>query len=169
MQCVGRQIHKINAVPENDFATSNPGGSGNRAALITVTANFSPSGGGSVQNLVNGATTNNTTDSIHFPNGGTNQEIIFQFLDAPKNINSVQFFFNSATSNGIWTFYVGDGNTWTQVGTSGGAISSANPAHSFTPPLNRIDCTHFRMLQTGGTTSSVPWFQEVWFEIADAR
>lgn len=154
-------------LPEIPFSSSNAGGSGDRTSIITVTGNFSPASG-ALQNIVNGSSSADSSNAFKFTNASSGNEIVFEFLDAEKNLEQIQFFISGAGNLGIWSFFVGDGVSYTQVGATGGVgLSSVTTAFSLDP--TRIDFSHFKMTQTGGTTSGTPWVQEIFFFIADAR
>lgn len=146
---------------------SNPGGQGDRTATITVTSNFTPQG--TMSNAVDGASGNNSTDSFGFSATTTGNTITFDFgVGAIKIIDEFTWVQQNATSQGTWKWsWSNDGSTFTDL-TTGIAIAGASSTTVATVTSRLAGARYYRLTQTGGTTSSSPWVQEVTFKIDDA-
>lgn len=145
---------------------SNPGGTGDRTALITVTGNYVVQSAGSTpSNLVDGGNGNNTTDSIDFQAGQTAVVINFNFsaLGLPQIITEYKWTQNTAVSIGTYAFEGSlDNVSWDTLdaGTDLGGSSSITTV-TF---VNSTSYMYYRLRQTSGSTSSSPWCREIEFK-----
>lgn len=151
-----------------DYANS--GGTGDRTASISVTVSSSLLASGTASNLVDGATGNNTTDSIIFSAVAVAGEtIVFDFgAGVAKIITEATWKQGATSTHGTWKWQTSnDGDTWTDAGaafTLGGATSQTQTVLNGTNYGYRF----YRLLGVSGTASGAPWIQEVEFKIAAA-
>lgn len=142
---------------------ANPGGTGARNSIITVSSALTISSG-AVVNLVDGDLTANSTHS--FSQGAvTAQELIFDFRLSGfyQIINEFKWYQDTAQSHGTWDFDGFDGTSWTNLLaglTLGGAATST---YSFG---NSTAYILYRLKQKTGTTSNTPWCKEIEFKIS---
>lgn len=146
---------------------SNTDGQGNRTSSIVVSGSSTLLAGGTWDNLVDGATASNATDSIAFNAvavSGLN--ITFDFgVGASRIINEVTWKQGSAASHGTWQWQGSKDNaTWTNIGatfTLGGATTQTQTTMS----ANSEGYRWYRLLGSSGTASGAPYIQEVEFKI----
>lgn len=147
-------------------AYSNPGGSGDRSASIAVTTSGFTYGGGSVQNLVNG----NTADNSLYFSGGSGQTGYIQFDFGAGNAKYIdQFSFYQVAS------YAGTG-PWSWSGSNDGvnfttllasfSLASGNPA-IIDIPAHAIAYRYFR-LSGNNALFGGGYLNEINFRIATA-
>ena len=143
---------------------SNSGGTGDRTSLILVKTNKT-FGSGSADNLVDGASGNTSTDAVSFPNADTGWEIWFDFRPTGfrQCIDEFRWLQQNASAHGTWKIEAWDGFTWTDLITGVALGGATTQTISF---ANTNAYIIYRMVQTGGATSSSPWIQEVEFKIA---
>jgi hypothetical protein len=147
------------------------GGSGvDRSSLIAVTAGYSvASGGQSAQNWVDGATGNNTTDSVDFASGQTAITVTFDFQGSGKRqrIVGLSISQSNGTGQGTYTFEASNDNSgWTALATGIAWLTDINANGTNFTFSNNAAYRHYRLRQTGGSTSSSPWIQEIFFKCA---
>lgn len=155
------------------FDITNPGGQGNRTAIITVGGTLSCNTGVSSA-LVNGDLNIGSPGSCTFSNSAGNPvgtTILFSFLDSKKEIDQMNWLHGSNVNQGIWDIHVGveqvAPSTWTLVHSSfdmNAAGASLNTV-TFTGPT--AQGWHLRLTRTGGTCSTTPYEKEVTFRIRD--
>lgn len=136
---------------------------GDRTSTITITTTATL-GGGTINNLIDGGFTDNTTDSCYFNNGQSTREIVADF-GASKVFGGFRWYQGTATSHGTWVCETSPDNAvWTQQGDSFtlGAVA-LGPFSLF----REVTCRYVRLRQTAGTTSSGPWLREIEFQVAD--
>ena len=143
---------------------SNSGGTGDRTSLILVKTNKSFDSG-SPDNLVDGNTGNNGTNSVSFPSADTGWEIWFDFRPTgfKQCIDEFRWKQNNTSTHGTWKIQAWDGFGWTDLLTGITLGGATTQALSFS---NSDAYIIYRMVQTGGVTSSSPSIQEVEFKIA---
>jgi hypothetical protein len=150
------------------MATSynNPGGKGDRLALITVTTN-AVIGGGTPSNLVNGLNVaNNTTASMWWNSGQTGRRLTFYFNGLSKTIQEAKWYQNGPANHGNWKWQGSNDNiNFTDISASfllnaGGA---GDPIGDLT--ANTAGYLYYSMLQISGVTDSGPWIWEIEFKI----
>lgn len=146
---------------------SNPGGMGDRTALIWVSYNGTIDSGDAPQSerLIDGGTSNGDA-SLKFETGSTDLELIFDFGPSgfQQLIEEFKWLQSTTASLGTWRF---DGSTdavnWEMLHsgfTLGGATEST---YSF---LNSTAYRFYRLKQTSGAIPvSPPWCQEIQFKI----
>lgn len=152
------------------MATSyaNSGGTGNRNALIWVMQGFQQSSGSpeTVQNLVDGATGANTTDSCDFVNGQSGVHIIFDFFPTgfKQVIDEFKWIQSSTTGHGNWDFEGSDDAvTWVPLKTNFALVGgTTTTTHTVS---NSTAYRMYRLKHISGTVSSNPWLQEVEFKL----
>lgn len=150
---------------------SGVGGSGvDRSSLITVTAGYSvASSGQNAQNWVDGATGNNTTDSVDFASGQTAITIAFDFHGSGKKqrIVGLSISQSNGTGQGTYTFEASnDNSSWTALATGIAWLTDINANGTNFTFSNTTAYRYYRLRQTGGSTSSSPWIQEIFFKCA---
>jgi hypothetical protein len=143
---------------------SNSGGTGDRTSLVLVKTNKT-FGSGAADNLVDGATGNTSTDAVSFPNGDTGWEIWFDFRPTgyKQCIDEFRWKQQNLSTHGTWKIQAWDGFAWTDVVTNVALGGATTQTISFS---NSNAYIIYRMVQTGGATSSSPWIQEIEFKIA---
>lgn len=144
---------------------SNTGGSGNRTAIITVTATSGVlNGAGST--LVNG----NLSETVNFftqqNNGG--KYIRFSFPSS-KIIDEIKFYQELTTSHNSFQIQgSNDAAAWTDIGSPfvlGGVATQTITA----PSGNTTGFLHYQLIGTGdGNMQDSPWIYEFEFKIDDA-
>lgn len=149
----------------------NTNGRGNRTGAITVTTTATISG--TVNNLVDGATAKNTTDSIFFTSGQSSKEFKFDFGSGVV-IDEALWYQDLLSTHGTWKWqgsnddssYTDIGSTFT-LGGGGTAISVQAGAiqRHITLHGNTTSYRYYKLLQTAGTTSTSPWIHEIEFRI----
>lgn len=156
------------------FSYHHPQGSGNRAtdSAITVTTNGSPGsnvtptdGVNKVRNLINGFADDNGNDSFYFTAGQSNVYIDFQFA-VPRFVDKILYIQDdtSGAVQGTWRIRASnDGSTWADLLT--GISLGAVPYQELVINATTTPYLIYRMEQTSGFTSVVPWMKEVCFSI----
>ncbi|MBZ9760324.1 hypothetical protein LB553_05470 [Mesorhizobium sp. CA8] len=142
----------------------NSGGRGDRTASIAVTTTASL-GAGTINNIVDGDFTVNSTGACWFTNGQSSKEIKFDFGSGiTKIVNGFRWVQNQPNTHGTWVLEASnDDSSYTQIGSSftlGGICST----YTFS---NGNGYRYYKLRQTAGTTSSSPWLVEVEFSLAD--
>lgn len=141
------------------------GNTGSARSSITVTMSPSPFAG-TVDNLVDGNISNNSSDSIEFASGATNQEIKFDFGTSTR-INAFFYVQSTSAAQGTYTFAgSNDDSSYTSLQT-GIDLSNSSSNHEVTF-TNTVAYRYYKLTQTGGTTTGggVPWVQEFYFKCA---
>lgn len=150
------------------MATSyaNTGGTGDRTAIITVTASASLIASGAVSNLVNGNTAENNT----WFNARTDGKITFDFGSGNlKIIDTFKWYQSNNSNHGTWKWEgSNDGSSYSDVGSSftfDGGIAGA--AKEFTAPLsgNTLAYRYWRLTQVSGTCNTGPFIREMEFKL----
>lgn len=143
------------------MATSyaNPGGSGDRTATVLVTA---VGGNGPAFYLVNGNTADN---NFYFPTS-TGCSVEFWF-HAKVVIDEATYRQQNASAMGTWQWQASnDRTTWTTIGATF-ALGGTTTQTLTTLAGNTTAYSFYRMVQTGGVTSSSPYVHEFTFKIED--
>lgn len=150
---------------------ANPGGTGDRTSIITVTTTANLDGG-TINNLVDGAkSTNNTSDACYFAVVSNADGVVIKFdfgVGAYKLITEATWYQNGSSAQGTWKWQ-GSSNdsTWTDLsidftldaGSTGAVIGDLSAG---------IDgYRYYRIIKTGGTTNDTPWLREIEFKIDD--
>lgn len=149
------------------MATSyaNTGGTGDRSASITVTTNttvptYNP------QNLVNGSTTADSSNSWSFNGSFTSgYSLVFDFWPSgfKQTIDECKWIQSTTNSHGTWVIEGFDGGAWVEVKSSFTLGGATTQTITFDGTVAAYYCYRFR--QTGGSTSSTPFLEEVEFKI----
>lgn len=144
---------------------SNPGGTGNRTSLITITTTATL-GGGTIDNFIDGVdSSNNSTDAWFWNGGQTLREIELDFTPSGflQIIDEMQWFQQFAQTHGTWKIQAWNGSSWIDLLTGqnpGGALSVTTHTYS-----NSTAYLKYKWVQTAGSTSSGPWIQELKLKI----
>lgn len=150
---------------------SNPGGTGDRTALITVTDSYPPyelfggySGTSALETLVNGAPYQWT---IYFATqDAAGRWFRFDF-GAPKVITEAKWYQQTTDAQGTWVWQGStDNSTWNNIGTSfafGGATTQVITSLSGNTNYYR----YYRLLGVNGSVTSNPWLYQMEFKISD--
>lgn len=144
--------------------------SGDRTGSITVTSNITPDGG-TINNLVDGGTTANSTDAIDMPGTGstpipTDTYVKFDFgVGVKKYIDEIRLRFSTGANMGAWVVQCSnDDVSYTTV-----ANYTWN-SDDLTIPCTNVDPEGFRywkLAKNGaGTNYTNNWWTEVNFKIA---
>lgn len=163
-------IDALAAYPEGAPAYTNAGGQGDRTASVTVTVSSTALTTNTPSNLVDGATANNSTDSIAFAAVSvTDKWILYDFgYGQERIITEVTWKQSNASTHGTWKWQgTKDGTTFTDIGSSftlGGSTAQVQTALS----ANVIGYRAYRVIGVSGTASAAPWIQEVEFKITGA-
>jgi len=139
----------------NTYSTANVGGNGYRDQIFTVTSTMGDYSG-AVQDLVDssGHWTNQPSTAV----SGT--AIIFEIANMSRVITGFSITKDANFGTDVYSFQGSpDGSTWTTLATGLAPTSSTTFAASFT---NTTAYKYYRLLGTGGTTSSTP---SQWTEI----
>ncbi len=139
------------------------GGNGRRDYLMDITTNGAITNG-PLSNLVNGVLASTNAGGLFFNTGGTN--VFFKFaLPFKARIDEFTWIQGAVGTQGTWKFSgSNDDITYTDLATGfdlGGA--AASDVHAFT---NTNAYTYYKLTQTGGTTSTARWMQEIQFKIS---
>lgn len=139
---------------------TNPGGRGNRTALISVT-NVGLTGGGTAVTLVDGA-----QGDVLWHSGATGDGSdwwLFDFITA-KTITEFTWYQSNTTSHGTWRFEGShDNSAWTQCG-SDFTLAGSTGGDAFSTP-NTVAYRYYRLRHMSGTRSSSPYLREIEFRI----
>lgn len=145
-------------------AYTNPGGQGDRRALITVTTDII-AGAGVVSNLVDGLKLG-SGHNYWWNDTNTGHQIKFDF-GTPRNITEAIWTQSPVVSSGTWKWQGSNDNTlWTDIG--GTFILGSGLAQIITVLSVNINYwRYYRMLQLSGIPSNSPWLDEIEFSIDD--
>ena len=145
----------------------NPGGTGDRTSLIMVTTDVAL-GDGTINNLVDGAFNNDTTDALTPTNGQSGKHITFQFPH-PKVITQAKWFQNGSQANGTWKWQgSNDGVSFIDLSASftlDDGTSAAGGTVMGDLSANATAFSYYRMQQTVGTISSAQRWNEIEFKL----
>lgn len=140
---------------------TNPGGSGNRTASITVTTNI-VAGQGSVSMLVNGLT--GASEYWFSAQPGGTAYIQFDF-GTQRNITEATWYQSQVAAHGTWKWQgSNDGSAYTDIGGTFTLGSAATQVIS-TLSGNASTWRYYRLQQTAGSISTAPWVNETEFSI----
>lgn len=132
--------------------------------VITVTTDAT-TGGGTLNNLVDGAFASNGTDAWWWTNGQSGRKLRFNFGSA-RIVNQMRWYQSSAATHGVWAMFgSNDGSSFTRLSndfTLGGQLIFNYRW------FNGTAYQYYELQQQSGTTSSGPWLQEVEFCVADS-
>lgn len=147
------------------FDYANPGGSGDRTSLITISANFSP-GAGALERWVDGNQTNSDSFSFKFNSGqNTGNEFTLDF-GGLYEFNEWTGTFSISSALGTWKLEGStDNSNWTTLHASftmGGATSV-----TYTPTLTG-PYRYYKWTQTGGNTQTSTRMIEGRFQIRNS-
>lgn len=157
--------------PIADTSYSNLGGTGNRSALIAVTASsaYTSSQAGSAQNLVNGNMTADSTNAWATVAAAVSGNFIrFDFgSGASKIINEAKWYQNNSGAAGTHKWQgSNDAANWTDIGnafTLGGATTQTHTELAG----NSAHYRYYQLLGASGNLSATIWYVEIEFKIAD--
>lgn len=149
-------------------AYTNAGGQGARNSIIAISATSGLFVGNSYQQLVDGSTANNVTNSAAFTASfaATGSVITFDFgVGASKVITEATWAQSGSQSHGVWQWAgSNDGVTYSTIGatfTLGGSTSQVQTTLS----ANVTGYRYYRLQGVSGTTSAAPFVNEVTFKI----
>jgi len=145
---------------------ANPGGTGNRTAIITVTTTGTLAVG-TTSNFVDGAFGNTSADSAWWGGGGAGLSITFDFgVGKAAVIQEVKHFASTTAAQGTWKWRGSqDGIAWTDL--SAGFTFAGSTTGTVLGDLsaNLMSYRFYQQLQISGITASAPWMQEWQFKI----
>lgn len=144
---------RIDGTPGGSTDYSNTGGYGDRTSSITVTTTATTNAG-TLNNLVDGAFNEDSSDAWQWNSGQSTREIKFDFGTA-RVIDEASWQQNTASSNGTWKWqgsnndssYTDIGSTFTLGGTGNAGVSFLTQLHG-----NTTAYRYYKLLQTAGTT-----------------
>ena len=147
---------------------SNPLGTGNRTASITVTSTLAPSSG-TLANLVDGAFGNNVTDSMFWSGGQSGRRLTFD-IGTAKVINEARFKCDNATTNGTWKWQgsnTNNGSDWVDLSSTFAFAGTGLGAGTVMGDMstNVTQYRYYSLFQTAGVTSAAMWHQEWEFKV----
>lgn len=146
---------------EGDPAYTNPGGTGDRTASITVTTTATL-GAGTASNWVDGGVINNSADSAWFVAGQSGREVRID-LGSPFIVNELTWQQQNTTTHGTWQVEGSpDGVAWTTLSSG---VLLGNPSTHVIAFANTTPYRYYRLLQTAGVTSDSPWINEITLKI----
>jgi hypothetical protein len=129
---------------------------------------------GSISNLVNGSTGNNTGASCQFTSAQSNKNITFDFGSGVRKLITAAYWYqNGSSSHGSWKWQgSNDNSSWTDLSSAftldGSSSGTKMDASSGTLLANNTSFyRYYRILQTSGSTSTIPWLWEICFKIVD--
>lgn len=144
---------------------ANSGGSGNRTSIITITQSGSNTPQSSTVNL--GFLINGLIDNGNWMSNGVadGQWIRFDFGSA-KVINEAKWYQNTSNTQGTWKFQgSADASTWSDVGSSftlgGSTVQTITAING-----NASSYRYYQLIKVSGSTSAVPYSQEIEFKIS---
>lgn len=151
-------------VPATSYA--NPGGTGNRTALITITKSITQDGGAD-NAIVDGATSG--TNGWDMPGTGATPIPNGAWFDAQfatrKYFTKTRLRFSTGANMGLWDVYVHNGGSLLLVG---GFTWNADLLEATLTGLDPEGYTNIRCVKNGaGTSYTNNWFNEWEFELAD--
>lgn len=148
---------------------SNPGGSGDRRSIITVTPSslLIEGTGAPYDAWIDGSTTDNVDWWDQADNTGRTLQFDFG-SGASKVIDEVKYYQETSAGQGNWKWQgSNDAAAWTDIGSSfalGGTTTQTITAMSG----NTTGYRYYRIIGTGGNTSDIPYVREFEFKIDDA-
>jgi hypothetical protein len=142
---------------------ANPGGTGSRTGLITVTTS-GVSVSGSAVDLVNGVQGN----TFFFNNATITSSFIVKFDFTAIGaivIDEAKWYQDIATAEGVWKWQGSiDNATWADIGASftlgGATVQTQSTLNGNTTPY-----AYYRLQGVSGSTSNAPWLREIEFKI----
>lgn len=147
------------------FSYANSGGTGDRSALIAVTADFAPFLGG-VGNLVDGGFGADAIDAFGANPAGPGNEIIFDLTAmGGQAISEFRFFRNDADDDwGDWQFGGSqDGDYWDDLGE---VVKLGGTSRRYHEVCNQSVYNYYRLLHVDGVLSGNPWLIEIEFRLS---
>lgn len=142
----------------------NPGGTGDRSALITVTSNMTPSSG-TVSNLVDGASADNSTDSMKMSTS-VDQLKYFKFdFATAKCIEEFKVFSDLTNNHGTWEIHATNDDVSFILLKSSFTLSGA-PTGTVFAFTNTLGYRYYYLRQeVNSIPSTTPWIREIEFKI----
>lgn len=138
----------------------NPGGSGNRTSIITISTTMTTSG--TLNHLIDGNLVNN---DFYFPANLVSTKVLHFDFGSGKVITEMKYYQSSIETQGVFNWQgSNDDTSWTNIGgnfTLGGATTQINTTMS----ANTTSYQYYQMLGISGSTSSGPYNQEIEFKI----
>jgi hypothetical protein len=141
---------------------ANPGGQGNRLALIGITTTATMATD-PINTILNGSMAATTW----FNGGQSGREIKFDFWDlgGPKVLTEAKWYQTNGTSQGTWKWQgSNDNSSYTDIG---GTFTLGSPATTVITTLsaNTTPYRYYKLLQVSGSTSSSPDLAEIEFKL----
>lgn len=143
----------------------NPGGVGDRSALITVTKDIGTTG--SISNSVNGVLSDEgSTNGWYFAGGANTGKWVKWEFNAAKHVEEITWYQNNSNNQGSWKWQgSNDDATWTDLSSTFALNATKNVV-----ALDLIGAsdtyTYYRMLGVGGNNIAVStWMHEIEFKL----
>lgn len=148
----------------------NLGGSGDRTASITIASTLSVASG-TLNNLIDGGYTANTTDAITVTGSQLSKEISFDFgVGNSKKITGFIMAFNAVNDPTTWKLQASTNNV-SYVDITGDSVnldvSNGRVKRAESTGTNDGPYRYYKLVQTSSSTSSVPFWLEIEFRIID--
>lgn len=158
----------VGTMPNAQPSYSNPGGTGDRTASITVTTSAGLLASGVPSALVNGSFSNSVAFNV--VSVTTSVFITFDFgLTAQKIINQARWTQSGSQAGGVWQWRGSqDGVTWISIGATFTLGGVTPPQLQTTLAGNSTPYRYYGLVGVSGTTSGGPFIQEVEFSIIGA-
>ena len=153
--------------PPISTSYSNPGGTGDRRSIITISQsslNFPQSSTANLTFLING----NLTDQGNWMSNGAadGQWIRFDF-GSGKIINEFKFYQSSAVAQGTWKVQgSNDNSAWTDIGPTFTLGGGTDPAVITAISSNATSYRYYRIIKVSGSTNAGPYTREFEFKIS---
>jgi hypothetical protein len=149
---------------------SNPGGTGDRTASITVTSNNAPNAG-TLNNAVDGSTAVTVSGSVRWSTGWPGLILTFQFTSKVYIDEIRASFANTPGPGGTWKWQASnDGISFVDCGsafTLNGTVDGLMNAFSNLTPPDTAGYTYYRINNIGNDAgTSQTWVVEIEFKIA---
>lgn len=146
---------------------SNPLGTGDRTATITVTTTAILAAG-TASNMVDGAFANNATDSFWWTGSQSGRRITFD-LGSAKVIDEAKMYSDLTSAHGTWKWQgsnTNNGSDWVDL--SAGFTLAGGPGGVVQGDLsaNTTSYRYYSLLQTAGVTSAASWQREFEFKVS---
>jgi hypothetical protein len=159
----------ITLAPQTSYA--NPGGTGNRASLITVTGTiaWTTYGPPAPQHLVNGVTTTDDYNLFDVNSPNTGKTIVFDFKAGnSKVIDEAKWYQTGAQTHGTWKWQgSNDNSAYTDIGGSF-TLGGSTVQTMSTLAGNTTGYRYYRLIGLGSNVNTNPYIAEVEFKIVAA-
>jgi hypothetical protein len=152
----------VAAWPQLSVTTSyaNPGGQGNRIAIIVISTTATVTNGG-LNDLIDGTLGN----VFAWAGAETTRQFVFDFgVGASKVIDEFTWSQHTVAAQGTWCFEgSNDGSSYTTFPET--FVLGSSATQQVVPITNSTGYRYYRLRQTTGTTSGTAYIREITFKI----